>query len=76
MASDGVSAQFQYQICLDTIVATEINGTVRVTGAMELDRPRQEMFAGLYFAIPSSLERFLVPLGEDENMLEFGYGVD
>ena len=66
VASDGVSAQFQYQIRLDEIVATEINGTVRVTGAMELDRPRQEMFAGLYFSIPSSLEQFLVPRGEDE----------
>lgn len=66
VASDGVSAQFQYEIRLDEIVATEVDGSLRAEGAMELDRPRQEMFEGLYFAIPGSLERFLVPRGEDE----------
>ena len=66
VASDGVSAQFQYEIRLDEIVATEIDGTLRAEGAMELDRPRQELFEGLYFSIPGSLERFLVPKGEEE----------
>ena len=66
VASDGVSAQFQYEIRLDEIVATEMDGMLRAEGAMELDRPRQELFDGLYFAIPGSLEQFLVPRGEDE----------
>lgn len=66
VASDGVSAQFQYEIRLDEIVATEVGGIPRADGAMELDRPRQELFGGLYFAIPGSLERFLIPRGEEE----------
>ena len=66
VASDGVSAQFQYEIRLDEIVATKIDGIMRADGAMELDRPRQELFGGLYFAIPGSLERFLVPRDEEE----------
>ena len=66
VASDGVSAQFQYEIRLDEIVATEVEGTLRAEGAMELERPRQELFEGLYFAIPLSLERFLVPRGDEE----------
>ncbi len=66
VASDGVSAQFQYEIRLDEIIATNVDGILRAEGAMELDRPRQELFDGLYFPIPGSLERFLVPRGEDE----------
>ena len=66
VASDGVSAQFQYEIRLDEIVAMEVDGMLRAEGAVELDRARQELFDGLYFAIPGSLERFLVPRGEDE----------
>ena len=66
VASDGVSAQFQYEIRLDEIVATEVDGILRAEGAMELDRPRQELFNGIYFAIPGSLERFLIPRGEQE----------
>ena len=66
VAADGVSAQFQYEIRLDEIVAREVDGVLRAQGAMELDRPRQELFDGLYFPIPGSLERFLVPRGEEE----------
>ena len=66
VASDGVSAQFQYEIRLDEIVATEVDGIPRAEGAMELDRPRQELFGGLYFPIPGSLERFLIPRGDEE----------
>lgn len=66
VASDGVSAQFQYEIRLDEIVATEVDGTLRAEGAMELDRPRQELYEGLYFAIPVALERFLVPRSDEE----------
>ena len=66
IAADGVSAQFQYEIRLDEIVAAEVDGVLRAVGAMELDRPRQELYDGLYFPIPSSLERFLVPRGGEE----------
>ena len=70
VASDGVSAQFQYEIRLDEIVATEVAGVMRAEGALELERPVQEMFEGLYFPIPDVLERFLVPTGRDEIRLE------
>ena len=76
VAADGVSAQFQYEIRLDEIVAREVDGVLRAQGAMELDRPRQELFGGLYFPIPGSLERFLVPRGEEEIPLELGHRMD
>ena len=70
VASDGVSAQFQYEIRLDEIVSTAVDGVARAEGALELDRPLQEMFGGVYFPIPASLERFLVPGGGDEIRLD------
>ena len=66
VASDGVSAQFQYEIQLDEIVATQGEGGVRTEGVVELDRQLQEMFGSVYFPIPSTLERFLVPKGNGE----------
>ena len=70
VASDGVSAQFQYEIRLDEIVAVEVGGEPRVEGALELDRPLQEMFGGVYFPIPSQLEPFLVPGSNEEIRLD------
>ena len=70
VASDGVSAAFQYEIRLDELVAADVNGTRRVEGAVPLDQPLQEIFQGIYFPIPSSLERFLVPSGDQEIRLE------
>lgn len=66
IVSDAVSAAFQYEIRLDELVATEVNGNRRAEGAIELDRPLQEMFAGIYFPIPTLLESFLVPTGDQE----------
>ena len=66
VASDDVSAQFQYQIHLDEIVVAKVEGTPRTEGVLELDRPLQEIYEGIYFPIPKVLERFLVPTGEDE----------
>lgn len=68
--SDAVSAAFKYEIRLDEVVATEINGTQRAEGAIPLERPLQEMYKGLYFPIPMALERFLVPHGTTEIRLE------
>ena len=66
VASDGVSAQFQYQIQLDEIVATQWEDGVRTEGVVELDRGLQELFGSVYFPIPHMLERFLVPKGDEE----------
>lgn len=54
VASDEVSAAFQYEIRLDEIVSAEVNGAPRAEGALELDRPLQEMYAGIYFPIPGA----------------------
>lgn len=69
VASDTVSAAFQYEIVLDEIVSTTVNGAIRSEGAVELDRSLQEMYGGLYFPIPGVLERFLVPQGEEKILL-------
>ena len=70
VASDAISAAFQYEIRLDELVAAEFNGDKRAEGATELDQPLQEIFAGIYFPIPPPLESFLVPVGNQEIRLE------
>ena len=70
VASDDVSAQFQYQIVLDEIVAAEVGDELRAEGVLELDPPLQGMFGGVYFPIPGALERYLVPAGEEQIRLD------
>ena len=70
VASDGVSAQFQYDIRLDEIVAVEVGDAMRIEGALELERPLQSLLGGLYFPIPMELTRFLVPSGREEIRLD------
>ena len=70
VASDDVSAQFQYQIVLDEIAAAEVDGVLRAEGVIELQRPLEGMFGGVYFAIPSALERYLIPAGDEQIRLE------
>ena len=70
VASDAVSAAFQYEIRLDEVVTANLNGVVRAEGAIQLDKPMQEMYGGLYFPIPAPLEMFIVPQGDAEIRLE------
>ena len=70
VASDTVSSAFQYEIRLDELVVTEINGYRRAEGSIELTQPLQEIFEGMYFPIPGPLEAFLVPQGDQELRLE------
>ena len=70
VGSDEVSAQFQYEIRLDEIVAVDVSGRSRAEGVLELDRPLQEMFGGVYFPIPNTLEGFLVPKDNEEIRLD------
>ena len=69
-ASDTVSTTFQYEIHLDELVSADVNGERRAEGAIELDRPFQELFDGLYFPIPQPLERFLIPQKNQQIRLE------
>lgn len=70
VASDTVSASFQYEIRLDEIVTTNVDGVLRSEGALPLDRPLQEIYGGAYFPIPGQLEPYLVPKGNAEIRLE------
>jgi molecular chaperone HtpG len=70
IASDAVSAAFQYEIRLDELVTADLNGQIRAEGAIQLEQPLQEMYGGIYFPIPAPLEPFLVPQGDAEIRLE------
>jgi len=70
VASDAVSAAFQYEIRVDEVVVANLNGVARAEGAIQLEKPLQEMFEGTYFPIPQALEQFLVPTGDEEIRLE------
>jgi molecular chaperone HtpG len=66
VASDAISASFQYEIRLDEIVSIEIDGEPRAEGAARLERPLQQVFGGLYFPIPMVLVPYLVPKESEE----------
>ena len=70
VASDTISAAFQYEIRLDELVAPVSNGDKRAEGAVELHQPVQEIFEGAYFPIPIFVEPFLVPVGDREIRVE------
>ena len=70
VASDTISAAFQYEVRLDELVYTKTSGTQRTEGALELVRPFQEIFDSIYFPIPPPLEGFLVPTGAQEIRLD------
>jgi len=70
VASDTVSAAFQYEIRLDEVVSVHIDGQPRAEGAIQLGQPLQSMFGGIYFPIPAVLESFLVPRDDGEIRLE------
>ena len=70
VASDTISAAFQYEIRLDELVTIDLTGERRAEGAVELSQALQELFGGIYFPIPEPLEQFLVPKGDQEIRLE------
>ena len=70
VASDTVSASFQYEIRVDELVAATIDGVTRAEGAIQLKRAFQEAFGGLYFPVPNALRNFIVPHGDEEIRME------
>lgn len=65
VASDGVGAQFRYEALLDVMVGIEVRGQRRAEGALEIERPPQALYDGLYLPIPKQLVPYLVPVVDD-----------
>ena len=65
VASDAISTAFHFDIQLRRLLVTSGAGLLS-HGAVDLGRPIQRIFGGLYFPIPSELEEYLVPAGDLE----------
>ena len=65
VASDAISTAFHFDIQLDRLLVTTGTGSLS-HGAVELNRPIHQVFEGLYFPVPSELEEYLVPVGDQE----------
>ena len=65
VASDAISTAFHFDIQLARLLVTTGTGLLS-HGAVELNRPIQQIFKGLYFPVPSELEEYLVPVGDQE----------
>ena len=65
VASDAISTAFHFDIQLGRLLVT--TGTESLShGAVDLKRPIQRIFGGLYFPIPPELQEYLVPAGDQE----------
>ncbi len=69
VVSDAISSAFQLEVRLDRIIAPP-EGAGFAGGAVDMDRPAQGLFGGLYLPLPVELEDFLVPSGADEIRIE------
>ena len=65
VASDAISTAFHFDIQLRRLLVATGTGLLS-HGAVDLDRPIQRIFGGLYFPVPSELEEYLVPTGNQE----------
>ena len=69
VASDAVSTAFQFEIRLDELIIDADTGALS-QGAGVIRRSVQQLFGGLYFPLPAELERYLVPMGNQEIRIE------
>ena len=69
LASDGISAAFQFEVKLDQLLLNA-EGDSLSQGAVEIEGSIQELFGGLYFPLPTELERHLVPVGDQDIRIE------
>ena len=65
VASDAISTAFHFDVQLRRLLVTSGTGLLS-HGAVDLGRPIQRLFGGLYFPIPSELEEYLVPAGDQK----------
>ena len=70
VASDAISTAFQFEVRLDRIIRAGPEGAKGANGALEMTRPLQALFSGLYFPIPPVLEPYLVPSDANEIPIE------
>ena len=69
LASDGLSSAFQFEVRLDRLLLTA-DATSLSQGAVAIEGSIQQLFEGLYFPLPSELETYLVPTGNQEIRIE------
>ena len=69
LASDGLSSAFQFEVRLDRLLLTA-DATSLSQGAVAIESSIQQLFEGLYFPLPSELEEYLVPSGNQEIRIE------
>ena len=69
LASDGISTAFQFEVKLDQLLLNA-EGDSLSQGAVEIEGSIQELFGGLYFPLPTELERHLVPIGDQDIRIE------
>ena len=69
LASDGVSTAFQFEVSLDRLLVTADAKSLS-HGAVEIEGSIQQLFGGLYFPLPLDLEEHLVPVGDQEILIE------
>ncbi len=74
VASDGISSAFQFELRLEHVVTTEVNGVQSTEGAEQLGHAVQEIEGGLYFPISVVLESHLVPAGDEAIRIEVSSG--
>ncbi len=69
-ASDGISTAFHFYVHLDQLIIIAGSVASESSGALQMKRPVQALYGGLYFPIPSVLESFLVPGPNQEIRIE------
>jgi len=74
VASDGMSSAFQFEIRLEHVIASAIEGLNNIEGAEQAERSVQDLNGGLYFPLPPVLENVLVPKGSEEIRIEVSSG--
>ena len=69
-ASDRISTAFQFDIRLDQLIAPTDPVSGKGSGIVQMHRPVQGLYAGLYFPFPQSLEPYLVPTPHEPVRIE------
>ena len=69
LASDGISSAFQFEVRLDQLLLASDRQSLS-QGAVAIEGSIQQLFGGLYFPLPTELEKHLVPIGDQVILIE------